>query len=103
MPSTWNKGTLVDQERQAFEETLTNIENFRQWAASNPPVTALPDGTLMRQATEQEWIAKATADNASNRKMDTDSVMSGWIINDTGTHVMQKIGKPTQYTLPNKS
>ena len=103
MPSTWNTGTIVEQERQVFEETLTNIENFRQWAASNPPVKALPDGTLMRQATEQEWIAKATADNASNRKMDTDSVMSGWVINDTGTHVMQKVGKPTPYTLPEKS
>jgi hypothetical protein len=100
MPSQWNKGTPVDQERKQVEETLTNIENFRQWAASNPPVKALPDGTLMRQATEDEWIAKATADNASDRKMDTDSVMSGWVINDTGTHVMQKIGKPTPYKLP---
>ena len=60
MPSTWNKGTIVDQERQVFEETLTNIENFRQWAASNPPFKALPDGTLMRQAIEQECIANAT-------------------------------------------
>jgi len=103
MRSEWNKGTVVDQERQVFEETLTNIENFRQWAATNPPVKVLPDGRLMRQATEDEWIAKATADNASNRKMDTDSVMSGWVINDTGTHVMQKIGAPTPYTLPEKS
>ena len=103
MRSEWNKGTVVDQERQVFEETLTNIENFRQWAASNPPVKALPDGRLMRQATEDEWIAKAMADNASDRTMDTDSVMSGWVINDTGTHVMQKVGKPTPYTLPKKS
>ena len=100
MPSTWNKSTVVDQERKQVEETLTNIENFRRWASSNPPVKALPDGRLMRQATEQEWIAKATANNASNRTMDTDCVMSGWVINDTGTHVMQKVGKPTPYTLP---
>jgi hypothetical protein len=101
MPSTWNKGTPIDSERQEFTETLTNIENFRRWAASNPPIKALPDGRLMRQATEDEWIAKATSDNASTRKMDTDSVMSGWVINDTGTHVMQKVGKPTPYELPN--
>jgi hypothetical protein len=103
MRSEWNRGTPIDAERQEFTDTLTNIENFRQWAATNPPVKALPDGRLMRQATEDEWIAKATADNASTRKMDTDSVMSGWVINDTGTHVMQKIGKPTPYTLPEKS
>ena len=103
MRSEWNKGTPIDADLQEFTDTLTNIENFRRWAASNPPVKALPDGRLMRQATEQEWIAKATADNASDRKMDTDSVMSGWVINDTGTHVMQKIGKPTPYTLPKKS
>ena len=35
--------------------------------------------------------------------MHTDSVMSGWVINDIGTHVMQKIGKPTPYKLPEKS
>ena len=103
MRSEWNKGTPIDADPQEFTETLTNIENFRRWAASNPPVKALPDGRLMRQATEQEWIAKATADNASDRKMDTDSVMSGWVINDTGTHVMKKVGKPTPYTLPKKS
>ena len=100
MRSEWNKGTPIDANLQEFTDTLTNIENFRRFAASNPPVKALPDGRLMRQATEQEWIAKATADNASDRKMDTDSVMSGWVINHTGTHVMQKIGKPTPYTLP---
>ena len=103
MKSSWNRGTPIDADLQEFTDTLTNIESFRRWAASNPPVKALPDGRLMRQATEQEWIARATADNASNRKMDTDSVMSGWVINDTGTHVMQKVGKPTPYTLPKKS
>ena len=36
MPSTWNKGTVVDQERQAVEDTLTSIENYRQFAAKNP-------------------------------------------------------------------
>ena len=102
MRSEWNRGTPIDADLQEFTDTLTNIESFRQWAASNPPVKALPDGRLMRQATEDEWIAKATADNASDRKMDTDSVMSGWVINDTGTHVMQKVGKPTPYKLPKK-
>ena len=103
MKSSWNRGTPVDIQRQAVQDTLTNLEDFRRWASQNPPIKALANGTLIRQATEQEWITKATADNASTRKMDTDSVMSGWVINDTGTHVMQKIGKPTPYTLPEKS
>jgi len=60
MRSEWNKGTPVDADLQEFNETLTNIENFRQWAASNPPFKALPDGTLMRQAIEQECITNAT-------------------------------------------
>ena len=103
MRSEWNKGTPVDADLKKITDTLTNIEHFRRWAASNPAVKALPDGGLKRQATEDEWIAVATADNALHRKMHTDSVMSGWVINDTGTHVMQKIGKPTPYTLPEKS
>ena len=69
-------------------------------AASNPPVKALPDGRLMRQATEDEWIAKATADITSDRKMDTDSVMSGWVINKTGAHIMLKVGWPRFYKIP---
>ena len=100
MRSEWNKGTPIDADLQEFTDTLTNIENFRRWAASNPPVKALPDGRLMRQATEDEWIAKATADNASDRKMDTDSVMSGWVINKTGAHIMLKVGRPTPYQIP---
>jgi len=71
MRSEWNKGTPIDADLQEFTDTLTNIENFRRWATSNPPVAALPDGRLMRQATEDEWIAKATADNASDRTFDT--------------------------------
>ena len=48
MRSEWNKGTPVDADLKKFTDTLTNIEHFRRWAASNPAVKALPDGRLMR-------------------------------------------------------
>ena len=48
MRSEWNTGTPIDADLQEFTDTLTNIESFRQWAASNPPVKALPDGRLMK-------------------------------------------------------
>jgi hypothetical protein len=103
MKSSWNRGTPVDIQRQAVQDTLTSLEDFRRWASQNPKIKALANGTLVRQATEQEWITKARADNASDRKMDTDSVMSGWVINDTGAHIMQKVGKPMPYKLPKKT
>ena len=48
MRSEWNKGTPVDADLKKFTDTLTNIEHFRRWAASNPAVKALPDGRLMK-------------------------------------------------------
>jgi hypothetical protein len=100
MKSSWNRGVPIDAERQAVEDTLTSIENYRQFAANNPKFQALSDGRVMQQITEEEWIERATADNASERPMARDSVMTGWKLAETGEMVMKKIGKPTPYTLP---
>ena len=103
MRSNWNRGIPVDTERKQFTETLINIENFRKFAINNPKFKALPDGQVIQQITEEEWLSKATADNASDKPMARDSVMSGWKMAETGQMILQKIGKPTPYTLPEKS
>ena len=103
MRSNWNKGTPIETERKQFTETLINIENFRRFASNNPKFTALPDGQVIQQITEEEWLAKASADNASDKPMARDSVMSGWKMAETGQMILQKIGKPMPYTLPEKS
>ena len=100
MKSSWNRGVPIDAERQAFEDTLTNIESYRQFAANNPKFQALPDGRVMQQITEEEWLERAAADNASDRPMARQSVMSGWKLAETGEMVMKKIGTDTPYTLP---
>ena len=102
MRSKWNDGTPVEQERKQVEDTLTNIESFRQFAANNPKFKALPDGRVLQQISEDEWIARATADNASDRPMAQNSLMTGWKVAETGQMVMVKLGEPTPYTLPEK-
>jgi len=103
MHSNWNTGIPVDTERKQFTETLINIENFRKFAINNPKFKALPDGQVIQQITEDEWLAKATTDNASDKPIARDSVMSGWKMAETGQMIMQKIGQPMPYTLPEKS
>ena len=104
MRSNWHKGTPVDSQRQAVQETLTSLDSFRRWASQNPKIKALADGTLVRQATEDEWIAKATADNQPDAPVwHRQGVMTGWVINDTGKHILVKASKDTPYTLPKKS
>lgn len=103
MKSSWNRGTPVDSQRQAVQETLTSLDSFRRWASQNPKIKALADGTLVRQATEDEWIAKATADNQPDAPVwHRQGVMTGWVINDTGKHILVKAPKDTPYTLPRK-
>lgn len=103
MRSNWNTGIPVDTERKQFKETLTNIENFRRFALNNPKFKALPDGQVVQQITEEEWLAKAEADNASDKPIARDSVMSGWKMAETAQMIMQKMGKPMPYTLPEKA
>ena len=102
MRSTWNKQTPVDQERQAVNEILMDLDSFRRWAASNPKFKALPDGLVLQQITEEEWTARAMADNASDSPIAQNSVMSGYKVAETGQMIMQKLAKPILYTLPEK-
>ena len=97
MRSTWNKQTPVDQERQAVNEILMDLDSFRRSAASNPKFKALPDGLILQQITEEEWTARATADNASDSPIAKNSVMSGYVVADTEQLVLQKVGTNVQY------
>ena len=48
----------MDQERNAVNEILMDLDSFRRWAASNPKFKAIPDGLVLQQITEEEWTAE---------------------------------------------
>lgn len=96
-------GELVKPTPTPHINSLAALNAFK---ASNPETKTIGDGIVVRQITEDEWLDKATHDNQSDRVMDKQSGMSGWIIDDTGQHVMVKLGSDSAYDLtaaPNDS
>lgn len=92
--------TPNEKDRQKISELLLNLDDFRRWSAANPKIKALPNGAFIRQMTEDEWVEKATSDNKSDSPIHQLSFMTGWVMNDTGAHILQKVSKPTFYQLP---
>ena len=78
---------------------ISSITALRAFKASNPETITLADGTVARQITQDEFLAKAEHDNASDTKMHRQSAMSGWITQDSEQHLMIKLGVDTPYDL----
>ena len=102
MPSSWNKGQLVvDKEREAVKNALKSLDDYRAFSAANPKFQALPNGTVLQQISEQEFIEKAQMDNLPDASVfGRQSLMSGWKLAESGAHVMIKMSKDTPYELP---
>lgn len=83
-----------------FIRTLDDLKTFR---LANTETQELADGTVIRPITEAEWVAKATAANKSNKLIDRQSGMSGWITVDQGHHLMRKLAEVTDYDLSGTS
>jgi hypothetical protein len=79
-----------------FIRNLTDLQAFR---LANTEMRRLTDGREIRPITEAEWVAKATAANKSDKLIDRQSGMSGWITVEEGFHIMRKLAKVTDYDL----
>lgn len=80
----------------AHINSLAELGSFR---ISNPETIKMADGTVLRQVTNEEFLAKAEEDNASDHVMAKQSGMSGWVTRDSGQHVMIKLATETAYDL----
>ena len=88
-------GELVEPTPVTHINSLAALNAFK---ASNPEAKTIGDGIVVRQITQDEWLAKAKQDNQSDRVMDKQSGMSGWMTQD-GNHVMIKLGTDIPYDL----
>ena len=79
-----------------FIRNLTDLQAFR---LANTEMRRLTDGREIRPITEAEWVATATAANKSDKLIDRQSGMSGWITVEEGFHIMRKLAEVTDYDL----
>ena len=79
-----------------FIRNLTELKAFR---LANTETRKLTDGREIRPITEAEWVTKATAANKSDKLIDRQSGMSGWITVEEGFHIMRKLAKVIDYDL----
>jgi hypothetical protein len=77
-----------------FIRNLTDLQAFR---LANTETRRLTDGREIRPISEAEWVAKATAANKSDKLIDGQSGMSGWITVEEGFHIMRKLAEVTDY------
>lgn len=79
-----------------FIKNLTDLKAFR---LANTEMRKLTDGRPIRPITEAEWVTKATAANKSDKLIDRQTGMSGWITVEEGFHIMRKLAKVIDYDL----
>ena len=79
-----------------FIRNLTELQAFR---LANTEMRKLTDGRAIRPITKAEWVATATAANKSDKLIERQSGMSGWITVEEGFHIMRKLAKVIDYDL----
>ena len=92
----WGKDPIKQQATPAHINSLADLNVFR---AKSPQKLKLADGTVARQITDEEFLAKAEHDNASDQRMHRQSGMSGWITEEDGHHILIKLGADSPYDL----
>jgi hypothetical protein len=98
----WSKDPIKQSAAPAYIRSLGDLREFR---TKSPQTLKLADGTIVRQLTDQEFLAKAEQDNASDIKMHRQSGMSGWITEEGGQHILIKLDADSPYdlTVPDES
>ena len=101
--STMNT-TYNQQRRDELKGILSNVDEFREFARTNPKTKTLPNGTKLEQITEHEWLSTALKDNQpSASPIQRQSMMSGWKVAGTGQHILMKVSRVTLYDLNDTS
>ena len=88
---TVNKASSELTAAPNFIRNLTDLQTFR---LANTEMRKLTDGREIRPITEAEWVT-----NKSDKLIDRQSGMSGWITVEEGFHIMRKLAEVTDYDL----
>jgi hypothetical protein len=89
----------ASSEHTAAPNFIRNLTELKAFRLANTETRKLTDGRTIRPITEAEWVATATAANKSDKLIDRQSGMSGWITVEEGFHIMRKLAEVTDYDL----
>ena len=87
--------------RDELTNILSNVDEFREFARTNPKTMTLSNGMELERITEQEWLSTASKANQPDASlMEKQGMMSGWKVAGTNQHILKKVSKEMPYELP---
>lgn len=86
------------QEQTKQPKSPRTLSEFREFTANNPKIVTLQNGEILRMLSEIEWIDIAKRHNQDDAfESQKSSLMSGYVIADSGSLLMQKVGTNVKY------
>ena len=86
------------QEQTKQPKPPRTLSEFREFTANNPKIVTLQNGKILRMMSEIEWIDIAKKHNQDDAlESQKSSLMSGYVIADSGSLLMQKVGTNVKY------
>ena len=86
------------QDQTKLPKSPRTLSEFREFAANNPKIVTLQNGKILRMLSEIEWVDIAKRHNQDDAlESQKSSLMSGYVIADDGSLVMQKVGTNVKY------
>ena len=88
----------MDQDQTEQPKPPRTLSEFREFTANNRKIVTLQNGKILRRMSEIEWIDIAKRHNRDNAlESQKSSLMSGYVIADNGSLLMQKVGTNVKY------
>ena len=86
------------QEQTKQPKSPRTLSEFREFTANNPKIVTLQNGEILRMLSEIEWIDIAKRHNQDDAlESQKSSLMSGYVIAESGSLLMQKVGTNVKY------
>ena len=84
---------MENNNQEKTKNAPRSLTEFKEFRSNNPKVVTLGNGTMLRMMSELEWIDTAKRHNQKDAlERHKSSLMSGYVVADSETLVMQKIG-----------
>ena len=88
----------MTQEQTKQPKPPRTLSEFREFTANNSKIVTLQNGKILRMLSEIEWVNIAKRHNQDDAlESQKSSLMSGYVIADDGSLVMQKVGTNVKY------
>ena len=86
------------QEQTKQPKSPRTLSEFREFTANNPKIATLQNGEILRMLSEIEWVDIAKRHNRDDAlESQKSSLMSGYVIAESGSLLMQKVGTNVKY------